>query len=125
MAIAVGFMVAFGVRTLGRGSDGRFAVMFAALALFGCVLGNYLAVCTFAAGDANVSPFTAAIRLLPHATSVMAQSSATGTRSCAARRKHHQRPREPQKPRRSRRSRLGLFHAGRRRRDEAPGGIGE
>ena len=44
MAVGIGFVVGMAVRTLGKGIDKTFGVLGAALALFGCVAGNLLAV---------------------------------------------------------------------------------
>lgn len=45
MAVGVGFLVAFAVRTFGKGLDGVFGIVGAGLALLGCLVGNLLAVC--------------------------------------------------------------------------------
>ena len=45
MAIGVGFLVGYGVRTFGKGVDCTFGFMGAGLALAGCLAGNVLAVC--------------------------------------------------------------------------------
>mgnify|MGYP006286131999 CR=1 FL=1 len=55
MALAVGFLVGGSVRVFGRGFDRRFGYLGAGLALFGCLLGNFLALCTVAAYGAQVS----------------------------------------------------------------------
>ena len=44
MAVGVGFLVGYAVRTLGNGLDMSFGVVGAVMSLLGCVLGNYLAV---------------------------------------------------------------------------------
>lgn len=44
MSIGVGFLVGYAVRTLGQGVDPVFGYSGAALSLFGCLLGNLLAV---------------------------------------------------------------------------------
>lgn len=44
MAIGVGFLVGYAVRTLGQGVDPVFGYAGAVLSLFGCLLGNLLAV---------------------------------------------------------------------------------
>jgi hypothetical protein len=49
MAIGVGLLVAWAVRTLGKGSSPTYGVIGAVFALFGCVLGNLLAACGFLA----------------------------------------------------------------------------
>jgi hypothetical protein len=49
MAVGVGFLVGWTVRTLGHGVDISFGVIGAALSLFGCALGNVLAICAIIA----------------------------------------------------------------------------
>ncbi|HVS25202.1 MAG TPA: hypothetical protein VMU03_15845 [Gammaproteobacteria bacterium] len=44
MAVGVGFIVGVAMRALGKGIDKTFGVLGAILALFGCILGNLLAV---------------------------------------------------------------------------------
>lgn len=44
MAVAVGFLVGYAIRTIGKGLDTIFGVMGAVLALFGCLLGNLLSI---------------------------------------------------------------------------------
>ncbi len=44
MAIGIGFLVGFAVRSLGKGVTNAFGVIGAGLSLFGCALGNLLAV---------------------------------------------------------------------------------
>jgi hypothetical protein len=44
MAVGIGFIVGIAVRTVGKGIDKTFGVLGAALALFGCLAGNLLAV---------------------------------------------------------------------------------
>lgn len=58
MAIGVGFLVGGSVRVLGRGSDRSFGCLGAALAVFGCLLGNLLSVCLVLAGQKGLSPLT-------------------------------------------------------------------
>lgn len=45
MAIGVGFLVGIAVRMAGKGSSAVFGCVGALLSLFGCVLGNFLAIC--------------------------------------------------------------------------------
>jgi len=71
MAVGVGFAVAFAVRFAGRSHGQAFAFLSAALALFGCLLGNYLAATTIAANQKHVDPVSAALLLLPHAPAVI------------------------------------------------------
>lgn len=47
-AIGVGFLVGIAVRFLGKGLDTSFGIVGAVLALFGCLLGNFLTVVIFA-----------------------------------------------------------------------------
>ena len=51
MAVAIGFAVGYMMRTMGKGVDKIFGIMGALLALFGCVLGNFLSTCGFIAGE--------------------------------------------------------------------------
>ena len=50
IAVGIGFLVGHAVRTAGRGHSQRFAIAGAALALLGCVLGNYFTVLGTVAG---------------------------------------------------------------------------
>ncbi|NNL84028.1 MAG: hypothetical protein HKP27_00160 [Myxococcales bacterium] len=45
MAIGVGFLVGFAIRIVGKGLDGIYGVLGAALSLLGCLAGNFFAVC--------------------------------------------------------------------------------
>jgi uncharacterized membrane protein YeaQ/YmgE (transglycosylase-associated protein family) len=47
MAVAIGFLVGWAVRELGKGSDQKFGVVGAVCGLFGCVLGNALSALAF------------------------------------------------------------------------------
>ena len=51
MAVGIGFLVGLTVRAVGKGMNKSFAVMGAALALFGCALGNLLTVCHFVGAE--------------------------------------------------------------------------
>jgi hypothetical protein len=55
MAVGVGFLVGFAVRTFGKGVDRVFGIVGAALALFGCLAGNLLAACGMVAQQENLS----------------------------------------------------------------------
>lgn len=57
MSIVVGVFVAFAVRRFGKGLSSQFQILSAALALSGCVLGNFFTLCYFGAQDAGI-PFT-------------------------------------------------------------------
>ena len=63
MAIGVGFLVGFVVRRLGRGVTNTFGIAGAALSLFGCALGNLLAVTALVAAEQGVA-FGAALAQL-------------------------------------------------------------
>lgn len=54
VAIGVGLLVGFSVRTLGRGIDRSFGIVGGTLALIGCVLGNLLAVCAILASHQGI-----------------------------------------------------------------------
>lgn len=64
MAIAVGFLVAWSVRTAGKGSSTAFGVLGAGCALFGCVLGNLLSVCGFVAAQRSMSVLNVVTKVL-------------------------------------------------------------
>jgi hypothetical protein len=53
MAIGVGFLVAWAVRTFGRGHSEVFGVLGGGFALLGCVLGNLLSACGFLAAQSS------------------------------------------------------------------------
>ena len=54
MAIGVGFLVGIAVRKFGQGIDMAFGVMGAALALFGCLVGNIFTACIQIANSFDV-----------------------------------------------------------------------
>jgi hypothetical protein len=53
MAVGVGFLVAWAVRTLGKGHDPIFGVIGGGFALLGCLLGNLLSACGFLAEQSS------------------------------------------------------------------------
>jgi hypothetical protein len=53
MALGVGLLVAWAVRSFGKGSSQIFSILGAGFALAGCVLGNLLSACAFVAADQN------------------------------------------------------------------------
>lgn len=55
LSIGIGFMVAFGVRRLGKGSSKRFGVIGATCAFVGCVIAYHLACCFVFAREQEVS----------------------------------------------------------------------
>ena len=54
MAIGVGVLVGFSIRKLGKGMDKSFGFSGAVLSLFGCALGNLLAVCAIIASQEGI-----------------------------------------------------------------------
>ncbi|MFT6053581.1 MAG: antitoxin component YwqK of YwqJK toxin-antitoxin module [Roseivirga sp.] len=59
MAIGVGFLVGFSVRFFGAGVDQKFGIAGALLALFGCLLGNFLSQIGFVAEAEGLGYFQA------------------------------------------------------------------
>jgi len=57
MAIAVGIIVGFAIRILGKGISQKFGILGAIFALAGCVLGNIFSIIGFAAQEAGVGFF--------------------------------------------------------------------
>jgi hypothetical protein len=55
LSIAIGFLVAFGVRRLGKGSSQQFGVIGATWAFLGCVVAYHLAWCFVLAGEEGIS----------------------------------------------------------------------
>ncbi|MFT3734950.1 MAG: hypothetical protein QM776_08000 [Rhodocyclaceae bacterium] len=58
IAVAIGYFVAFGVRTVGQGRAPAFAITGAALAFLGCVLGQALSLVGFFAQEMQADYFT-------------------------------------------------------------------
>lgn len=54
MAVGVGFLVGLAVRFAGKGMDQVYGVVGAALALLGCLVGNYLSIVGFAADQMDL-----------------------------------------------------------------------
>jgi hypothetical protein len=65
MAVGVGFLVGYGVRKFGKGIDMSFGIAGAILALFGCLLGNVLAVCIIISHEYAVPFFQVLTRITP------------------------------------------------------------
>lgn len=63
MAVGVGFLAGFAVRTAGKGIDKIFGVVGAAPALLGCAAGNLLAACGLVARQENLAFFDVLSRL--------------------------------------------------------------
>ena len=53
MAVGIGFLVGFAIRSQGKGLTKSFGLAGGGLALFGCLLGNFLAMCGLVAQDAG------------------------------------------------------------------------
>lgn len=54
MAVGIGFLVGYAVRTFGKGMDRAFGIVGAAMALFGCLAGNLLTACGMVAQQENL-----------------------------------------------------------------------
>lgn len=77
MAVGVGFLVGLTVRALGKGVSQVFGLVGAVGALGGCVLGNLLSTCGFAAKEAGI-PFmelVPAVLLQPAAAAQLLQAT--------------------------------------------------
>jgi hypothetical protein len=64
MAVGVGFLVAWAVRSLGKGSTTLFGVIGGGFALLGCLLGNLLSACGFIAADSGESIVSVSLKVL-------------------------------------------------------------
>ena len=67
MAIGIGFLVGFAVQFIGKGIDKIFGVMGAALALIGCLLGNYFTAVHFVGQAESLGYFDTLTRINPAA----------------------------------------------------------
>ena len=67
MAIGVGFLVGLAVQFAGKGINKMFGVMGAALALVGCLLGNYLTIVHFVGQAEGLGFFETLTRISPAA----------------------------------------------------------
>lgn len=70
MAVGVGFLVAWAVRTLGKGRDSTFGIIGGVFALLGCLLGNLLSACGFIAGQAAEPVVSVTLRVLGNPASI-------------------------------------------------------
>jgi hypothetical protein len=70
MAVGVGFLVAWAVRTLGKGRDVAFGVIGGGCALLGCLLGNLLSACGFIAVQAVEPVVSVTLRILGNPASI-------------------------------------------------------
>jgi hypothetical protein len=64
MAVGVGFLVAWAVRTLGKGHTNVFGIVGGGCALLGCLLGNLLSACGFIAADRGESVVSITMKVL-------------------------------------------------------------
>jgi hypothetical protein len=62
MTLGIGLLVGGAVRTTGRSASRSFGAMAAAIAVFGCLLGNLLSVCAMVAGQEDLAP----LKVLAH-----------------------------------------------------------
>jgi len=65
MAIGIGFLVGFVVRSLGKGITSMFGILGAVLSLLGCALGNLLAITALVAHEQGVAFLNALSQLNP------------------------------------------------------------
>lgn len=65
VAVGVGFLVGYAIRIAGRSFDKIFGYLGAALALFGCLLGNVLTVCAFVAKQESIDFVHLLTRITP------------------------------------------------------------
>jgi len=65
MAIGVGFLVGYAIRTVGRGDSMIYGVMGALLALSGCIAGNVLSTCGFVSIQESASVWSVLGNLNP------------------------------------------------------------
>jgi hypothetical protein len=80
MAVGVGFLVAWAVRTLGKGHTNVFGVVGGGCALLGCLLGNLLSDCGFIAADRGVSVVSITMKVLgsPSTAASLLQATSNG-----------------------------------------------
>lgn len=65
MAVGVGLLVGYGVRTLGKGIEPAFGYVGAFLSLMGCLVGNLLAVCIVFSNQRGIPLLEVFSRLTP------------------------------------------------------------
>jgi hypothetical protein len=58
MAIGMGLLIGGAIRTMGRGEGKSFGYLGAAVWILGCLLGSFLSVCAFIAGQESISPLS-------------------------------------------------------------------
>jgi hypothetical protein len=64
MAIGIGFLVGMAVRTLGKGMTKTFGIAGGGFSLFGCALGNLLAICGLVAQSADAPLVSTTLAIL-------------------------------------------------------------
>lgn len=75
MAVGIGFLVGFAIRSMGKGSGVHFGILGAGLALFGCLVGNYFSIIGFIAQAESMSYFQAlSVASLAKAPSLLAST---------------------------------------------------
>ena len=67
MAVGVGFLVGYAVRLCGKGIKKIYGIIGAVFALVGCLLGNFLSVCSMLAKEEGMAFFELLSRLNPAA----------------------------------------------------------
>ena len=72
MAVGVGLLVAWAVRTLGKGHDNTYGVIGGVFALLGCLLGNLLSACGFIAIRAGEPAVSVTLKVLGNPSSIAA-----------------------------------------------------
>lgn len=68
MAVGIGFIVGVSVRYLGKGLTKSFGISGGLLALFGCLLGNFLAMCGLVAADVGQPMVDLTLSIASHPT---------------------------------------------------------
>ncbi len=77
MAIGIGFLVGIAVRATGKGLTKSFGYAGGALALFGCLLGNFLTMCGLVAIDSGASIVTVTLAIASQPAAVLELMTAT------------------------------------------------
>jgi hypothetical protein len=75
MAVGVGFLVGYAVRTFGKGIDQSFAIVGAAWSLAGCAAGNLLSVIGVISKDQNIPFFDILDKLNPEIVASLMQAT--------------------------------------------------
>jgi hypothetical protein len=75
MAVGVGFLVGYAVRTFGKGIDKGFAIVGAVWSLAGCAVGNLLSVIGVISNDQNIPFFDILEKLNPEIVASLMQAT--------------------------------------------------